>query len=111
MLQITSNNIISMTRGDDVTIPLHIFTENSAFVNIAYFPNIHDKIFFAIMEPNQNFEDAIVRQIYTYNDVDQLTGVVNVKLKSYETQFLQPGDYYYTVKLLSGQYDPSAIER
>jgi hypothetical protein len=89
-----------MTRGDTVEIPLHIFFNNPSFRNIAYFPNIHDKIYFAIMEPNQPFEEAIVKKIYEYNDVDQLTGVVNVKLDSYETEFLAPGNYYYTVKIL-----------
>lgn len=100
MLDIGINNLITMTRGDTQTIPLYIFTSNSITTKYAFFPNRYDKIFFAIMEPGQKFEDAIVKQIYYYDDVDKEDGKINVKLSSTDTQFLQPGTYYYTVKLL-----------
>ena len=100
MLDISNNNIITMTRGDTQTIPLYIFTDNSKLTHYAFFPNINDKIFFAITEANQKFEDAIVKKIYYYNDVDKATGRIDVKMESYDTQYLVPGTYYYTVKLL-----------
>jgi len=100
MLQVSTNNIITMTRGDSVTIPLELFynTEERLYNN-PYYINVYDKVFFAIMEPNQPFEDAIVKKIYTYSDL-QSDGTINIELISADTEFLHPGDYYYTVKIL-----------
>ena len=56
-------------------------------------------MFFAIEEPHQRFECAIVRKVYTYLDVNE-EGDVVVKLSHDDTNNLLPGEYYYEVKLL-----------
>lgn len=99
MLDISNKNIITMTRGDNETIPLKLFTDNYKKKYI-FFPNRNDKIFFALMEPNQTFETAILKKIFGYDDVDQENGVINIKLDSIDTEFLASGDYYYTIKIL-----------
>lgn len=100
MLDVNINNTITMTRGDTYKIPLYIFTSNSELKHYAFFPNVNDKIFFAIMEPNQKFEDAIIKKVYYYQDVDKETGKIDIKMESTDTQYLTPGTYYYSVKLL-----------
>lgn len=99
MLDISNKNIITMTRGDNETIPLKLFTDNYKKKYI-FFPNQNDKIFFALMEPNQTFENAIVKKVFGYKDVDKENGVINIKLDSIDTEFLASGDYYYTIKIL-----------
>ena len=100
MLQVSTNNIVTMTRGDTVSIPLDLFYNvEDRLYNSPYYINVYDKVAFAIMEPNQRFEDAIVKKIYTYDDL-QSDGTINVNLISADTEFLLPGDYYYTVKIL-----------
>ena len=100
MLDVSKNNIITITRGDTHDIPLHIFLSNSILKDYSFFPNRYDKIFFAVMEPNQKFEDALIKKIYYYNDVDKETGKIDIKMESTDTQYLTPGTYYYCVKLL-----------
>ena len=100
MITLTNNNIIELTRGDTEVIPIPIFYSSPDLINISYFPGRYDKIFFAVMGPHQKFEDAIIKKIYYYNDINQRTGVINIKLESIDTQFLRPGTYYYTVKVL-----------
>lgn len=100
MITLTNNNIIEITRGDTESIPIPIFYSTPDLVNISYFPGRYDKIFFAVMEPHKRFEDAIIKKVYTYQDVDQKTGVITVRIESIDTQFLKPGTYYYTVKIL-----------
>ena len=95
-----TENTIEITRGDSEIIPLSVFYIRPNLINISYFPNRYDKIFFAVMEPGQKFEDAIIKKIYTYDDIDQRTGIIDVKFDSIDTQFLKPGTYYYTVKIL-----------
>lgn len=108
MLDINNNNIITLTRGDTHKLQLYIFNRViDGLLPVNYFPQRNDKIFFAIMEPNQRFEDAIVKKVYTVTGIEQkdkmfLTkdGALIVKLDSKDTEFLQEGDYYYTIKLL-----------
>lgn len=107
MLDISNNNIITMSRGDDNILPLHLFYgTNDRLTNYSYFPNRHDKIFFAIMEPNQPWEKAIFKKAYTMPEIYNLNpsfdkdGIIKIKLKSTDTEFLQPDTYYYMVKLL-----------
>lgn len=107
MIQISNNNQIMITRGDSDTIPVHLYygKERDYLTNNTYYVNRNDKVFFAIMEPNQRFEDAIVKKVYCIKDCDELTydktsGTLYVRIDSADTEWLAPGDYYYQVKLL-----------
>lgn len=87
-------------------IPLHIFYgKKDNLTNNTYYPNENDKVFFALMEPNQRFEDAILKKAFVLKDLDdntynRSTGVLRVPMYSQDTELLEPGDYYYQVKLL-----------
>ena len=99
MLDISNKNIITITRGDTETIPLRVFTDNGER-KYSSFPNKNDKIFFALMEPNQIFETAILKKAFWYTDVDKENGLIKIKLDSLDTEFLAEGTYYYTIKIL-----------
>ncbi len=104
MVKIT-NNTVELTRGDSAIIPLSVFYSKPNLINISYFPNRYDKIYFSVMEANQSFENAIIKKIYTYDDINQQTGIIKVKFDSIDTQFLKPDTYYYTVKILKKGLD------
>ncbi len=98
MYQVLDNGIITLTRGDtfnytfsikdDVTGEQLILTED-------------DDIYFGLCEPNQLWEDAIVKKICEklMNDNNKYTGEYKLSLNSIDTQFLYPGKYYYSIKL------------
>lgn len=107
MIDISNNNIITMSRGDNEKIALHLFHgTNDRLTNYSYFPNKNDKVFFGLMEPNQPWEKAILRQVYTVPEIEELNknfrkdGKMIIKLRSVDTEFLLPGTYYYMIKLL-----------
>ena len=93
MLQISNNNQIIMVRGDSDIIPVHLYygKERDYLTNNTYYVNKNDKVFFAIMEPNQRFEDAIVKKVYPIKDLDNRTydkqsGILYVRLDSSDTE-------------------------
>jgi hypothetical protein len=54
------------------------------------------------MCPNQQLEDAVIIKGYTLEDQNIETGEIKIKLTPYDTKYLAPGVYYYTVKLHIG---------
>ena len=91
-----TNGIITMNRGDTFSMPLVINT-GTKFAPNYYTITSKDTIYFAIEEYNQPFEHAIVRKVFTTEDLKD--GDVLIKLTSKDTQFLLPGEYYYEIKL------------
>lgn len=82
-----------ITRGDSDIIPVHLYygKERDYLTNNTYYVNRNDKVFFAIMEPNQRFEDAIVKKVYRIKDCDELTydktsGTLYVRIDSADTE-------------------------
>ena len=61
-------------------------------------------LYFALLYPQQNFEDAIIIKGYSGSDpeVNQNSGEITIKLSHNETKHLIPGVYYYTTKLHIG---------
>lgn len=86
-----ANNIIMMNRGDSFE-----FEINHPLLKA------NEVIYFALLYPNQAFEDAILIKGYTTEDQDATNGDILVKLSSKETRNLAPGTYYYTVKYQRG---------
>lgn len=90
-------SIINMFRGDSLDIPLDI-RNGSAMHYEQYNLTDSDTIYFGLMEPNQKFEDAILKKVLTISDIDN-DGNLIVKLKPIDTVDLLPGKYYYSIKL------------
>ena len=90
-------SIINMFRGDSLYIPLDI--RNGSVMNYEqYNLTDNDTIYFGLMEPNQKFEDAILKKVLTISDIDN-DGNLIVKLEPIDTVDLLPGKYYYSIKL------------
>lgn len=90
-------SIINMFRGDSLDIPLDI-RNGSAMHYEQYNLTDSDTIYFGLMEPNQKFEDAILKKVLTISDIDN-DGNLIVKLEPIDTVDLLPGKYYYSIKL------------
>lgn len=97
MFKISTNGIITVNRGDSFEIPL-LLNIGSSINRIEYDLTETDIIYLGIMEPNQFFENAIVRKKFTYQDLDK-DGNIRVRFWPEDTLFLAPGKYYYQVKI------------
>lgn len=111
------NGIIELNRGDTVTFPIYIN------IGTRLCPVIYemrgcdepdhgeepytDNLYFAIMEPNQRWEDAIVKKTFDYKDFDHEHLCAIVHLYPEDTEYLNPGTYYYQVKL---RRDPHSVD-
>ena len=93
--------IIFHTRGDTFSSPLYLF-EGKNYCPQKVTLDDEDTVYFAIVEPHQSFEDAIVRKKYTTNSLMDDEGNILIRLDSKDTEYLHTGTYYYTVKLLRG---------
>ena len=100
MLDISNNGIIQLTRGDSLKLPLFI-NANTDSDPIRYTLKSSDTIYFALLEPNQRFEDAILKKVFTYNSPKTEFNDIWITLKPSDTEELLPGKYYYTLKLKS----------
>lgn len=89
------NNIIIMTRGDSLEFKptRHVLGRYNN-----YELKDGDALYFGLMYPGQRFEDAIIRKMFTANEVNSLTDFV-IELKPEDTVDLVPGKYFYALKL------------
>ena len=94
-----STKILKMNRGDSFSFTIELPKKEE---QVPYLLSSSEAVYFALMYPNQRLEDAIVVKGYTLEDQDVETGEINVKLTPYDTKYLTPGIYYYTVKLHIG---------
>lgn len=95
-----SDKIIKINRGDSFKFSTTIFGRH---VNDIYMlDSKKDFLYFALVNPHQQIDDAIILHIYTSEDQDEDTGEIEVMLSHNETKQLSPGIYYYTIKLQRG---------
>lgn len=106
MFNIAKNGIITITRGDSA--------ETSLYINIGtelkpekWKLGDNDQVYLGIMEPNQLFEDAIVKKKYTKDDHKDEDEALTISFDCEDTENLLPGVYYYSIKLYRrGNNDP-----
>ena len=104
MFTISKNGIITVNRGDTFSFTVSI-NVGTSIDNIEYnWPDEeHATLCFALMEPNQRWEDAILKKAYHKEDLveDEETKIkrIEVKFKVEDTEYLLPGTYYYAIKL------------
>lgn len=92
------NQIITMNRGDTVTLPMFI-NKGSKVAPERYVLGEGDTVYLGIMEFGQPFECALIRKACTSADLDA-DGDVVFTLEPKDTEFVHPGEYYYEVKLV-----------
>ena len=98
----SENGIISMMRGDTVVIPAYI--NEGTKLQPSYRPLIgNEKLYFALMEPGQPFEDAVLKKVFDSCSPTDEDGNIIIRIESTETQRLLCGTYYYTIKLRTPQ--------
>lgn len=95
-----STKIIKVNRGDSYEFDVYISEKNNNLNK--YLLTTNDAVYFALLHPNQRFEDAIIIKGYTLEDQNVETGDINIKIVPNDTRGLTPGIYYYTVKLKRG---------
>lgn len=91
MLFINTKPELHIHRGDSFNIEAIIYSGNNLSRELYKF-NEGDEIYFALLEPNQCWENAIVRKKFIEN-------ISQIELKPKDTMCLFPGLYYYQVKL------------
>lgn len=95
-----SIDIIKLNRGDSYEFSIIIPDKTNKYKN--YLLTAKDTVYFALMYPNQRFEDAVILKGYDLKDQNPDDGTITFKLKPNDTRPLTPGIYYYTVKLQCG---------
>lgn len=99
-----AKNIIKINRGDSYEFKVDIPSKDDPQKN--YILGGLDTIYFALLYPHQRFEEAIL--IKGYDHTDQIvehginTGKILIKIEPRDTSRLDPGIYYYTIKLQTG---------
>lgn len=98
MFDISKNGIITISRGDSFSLDVFV-NIGTVLEPIQYFLEENDRVFFALMEPNQPFEHALLGRVFTNEDCNE-EGLVHMAFTSEMTQYLMPGAYYYMIKLV-----------
>ena len=96
MFDVSQNNKIVVTRGDTFSVPLFI-NRGTELKPLRYTLKENDELYLAIMEPNQPFECALIKKVYSYENLNKY-GDVLIEIEHDDTRCLEPGKYYYQVK-------------
>lgn len=105
-MYIDNLKIINIFRGDSLELIPFINTKNDCSLSSQrYSITENDIVYFALMEPNQRFEDAILKKVFDYNSEKTEDGDLIIKLRPSDTVDLLPGKYYYTIKMKQNEQD------
>ena len=93
---IKKNNVFTMNRGDTAIMNFNVNVELPENV-------IVDKLYLGITEPNQYFEDALIKKTFEINKDITITAENNIwsfsiQINPEDTVDIIPGTYYYEVK-------------
>lgn len=91
------DNKIRLTRGDTFLTTLFL-NQGTDFEPMRYVLEQDDKVYLGIMEPNQPFEYALIKKVYTKDNLTE-DGDVLIRLEPEDTECLMPGKYFYQIKL------------
>lgn len=97
MFSVAANNVITITRGDSASTVIYINSGNK-LNPVRYTLTGTDAVYVGIMEFNQPFEEAIVKYKFTVDNLNQ-DGDVVWTIKPTDTEYLEPGKYFYQIKL------------
>lgn len=93
-----SQKIIKLSRGSSFELPVNLKNTNEE----KYLLATDEVVYFALLYPNQPFEEALLVKGYTRDDQEFETGVIKIKIDPCDTATLASGIYYYCVKLKKG---------
>lgn len=98
MFDISNEGNITLNRGDSFQTPIFINKGTEINPN-RYELTEYDTLYFAVMEPNQRFEDALIKKVYDKDSEKSEKGDILIKFDPIDTEYVLPGEYRYTVKL------------
>lgn len=106
MVEISNNGIITITRGDYIEFPLFINQGGSQIYPIRYslLKDPSTTITFAVMMPNQRFENAIIKKTYTAGSYHTNQNDLMIVFKPEDTINLRPGKYFYSIRINMKQH-------
>jgi len=96
MFNISANGIVTVNAGDDFELPIFI-NSGDDWEPLRYSLRPFDLLYFVIAEHNQPFDKAVVRKVFTHDDIDK-DGNVKIRISHKDTENLLPGTYGYEVK-------------
>ena len=102
------NNNITMYHGDTYTQSIYI-NSGSFEEPERYIITEHDKLYIGIREPNQRFEDSLIRKVYSSSSEKTAEGDIVFKLDYKDTKLVHPGTYYLCAKLVQNYDSDSPI--
>ena len=106
MSNISNTKIITITRGDTFSFPFtinvgselypqrYILSENSKLYLGVMFP-----LYLGVVSPNCNFENAIIKKVFTADSEMNKDGDVIITFTPEDTICLNQAKYYYEIKL------------
>ena len=98
MLNISNNQLITMVRGDTFSFPLFInYCDNWQIYR--YKLSSGECVQFRVMPAETSWEDAPIKKEYTKEDQNE-DGDIMITFEAEDTLGLEPGTYYYEIKLL-----------
>lgn len=97
MAHISKNNIITINRGDSFSYLFYIDIGYPLSPQ-PYILQEGDKLYLGVCEPNQFFEAALIKKVFTIED-NMDDGSVSIDFEPTDTLDLLPGNYYYSIKL------------
>jgi len=86
-----------MNRGDDIDFIFRI-ESGTPLKPVKCLLEEGEALYFGVMQPNQQWENAILRKKLTNEDMDE-DGNIKLHLFSKDTENIIPGTYYYMVKI------------
>ena len=98
MFSVSKNNVITITRGDFVTTTIYL-NIGSLLDPDRYTLTDTDILYIGVMEYGQRFEDALIKYRLTSDNLNE-NGDVVWNIESLDTEYLEPGKYFYTIKLV-----------
>lgn len=96
MFNLSKNNIVTVSHGDSFSCPLFL-NAGTDVCPIRYVLGTGEYVYFVIEQPNQQFENACLKKVFTKDNLNVHEDVV-ISIDSKDTMNLCPGTYYYEIK-------------
>lgn len=92
-------NCFTLSRGDYFEYNININC-GTKFEPKQYKLENDDRLYCAIIQPGESFENAIIRKTYDNSNFIDEKGTIQFTLNPPDTEYLRTGKYYFTIKLL-----------
>ncbi len=108
-INISKTRIISMYKGDTASFDLQI-NIGTILEPSVYKLEDGDILKLYVLYPNSDLDSSIIYKEYTKDSLNE-DDSITIKFDSDDTQYLNDGVYYYTIKLYRGNGDVITIQK